>query len=181
MKKLLTLIAQAMLVSGLVTSVTACHNPLAGGDGGNVKPPEPPIKDISYYQSLIKEQEQYIVDCDQMLQEIKDNKDGYDDEADYQSALDEVSAEQFSYKSLINEYQYQILLLEKEHDKFTPDQVLQGIIIFTEKSFNLAQELKLKEKYPDYYSLQELQIIKNNIKAGKEILKIFEDLRKEQE
>ncbi|MGL5268581.1 MAG: hypothetical protein ACRC8P_02300 [Spiroplasma sp.] len=49
MKKILNLIAQAMLASGLISSVTACHNPLAGGDGGNVKPPEPPIKDISYY------------------------------------------------------------------------------------------------------------------------------------
>ncbi|MGL5268582.1 MAG: hypothetical protein ACRC8P_02305 [Spiroplasma sp.] len=58
---------------------------------------------------------------------------------------------------------------------------MQGIIIFTEKSFNLKQELRLKEKYPDYYPEQELQVIKNNIKEAKKILKMFEDLKEEEE
>lgn len=180
MRKLLAMIAIISLVTSVSLLTIACHNSLVRGDGGNVKPPKPPIKDISYYQTLIQEQEQYLADCDQMLEEIKDNKDGYDDEKDYQSALDEVTAEQYAYKALINQYQYQILLLKKDRNGFTPDQVLQGITIFTSKVFNLEQELKLKAKYPDYYPESELEPIKTNIKIAKELLKMFENLRKEE-
>lgn len=180
MKKLFSLIVQTTLVSGLTLMTIACHNPLINsGSGGEIKPPTPPIKDVDYFQNLIKETAGYIKECFTMLAEIQASKKDYQNEQDYQSALDEVTAEQYSYQSLVNEYQYQILLLAKQNNKFTPEQIIQGITIFTAKIGNLEQELKLKVKYPDYYSKQELQVIKATIVDSRTTLKMFEKLKEE--
>jgi len=181
MKKIISLIVQAILISNLALTAIACRNFLVGGSGGSVETPELPTKDIAYYQDLIVQNNNDIADCDEMLKEIKDNRDGYDNQKDYQSALDEVTAEKFQLKAEINEYQYQILLLEKQQDKFTLDQIIQAITIFTERSTNLEQELKLKEKYTFYYPEAELQVIRNEITAARNMLKIFEDLEEDEE
>lgn len=181
MKKVINLIAQAMLISNLTLMTIACRNVLVGGSGGSVETPELPTKDIAYYQGLITQDNNDITDCDEMLTEIKDNRDGYLDQADYQSALDEVTAEQFRLKAEVNEYQYQILLLEKQQDKFTLDQIIQGLTFLSYKKSNLEQELKLKEKYSSYYAAEELQAIKNEIAVTITLLEVFENLRKELE
>ncbi|MBE4704422.1 hypothetical protein [Spiroplasma platyhelix] len=178
MKKILSLAAQALVVSSAGLTTVACSNSLNSAEDGKSKPPDPIVQNIKYYQVLIKETENYILDCDEMLVEIKDNRDGYDDEVDYQSALDEVKAQRFAYQAEICDYQYQILLLEF-NEKFTAEQVLEGIVIFSTRVSSLEQELKLKEKYPDYYTEKELEIIRNDIQVAKLILEIFLALKED--
>lgn len=179
MKKFLSLLVQGFLVTSVSFSTIACTNHLSGGSSEESKPPDPIISNIKYYQEKIKVNQTYIADCNEMLAEIKDNKDGYENERDYQSALDEVTAESFQLKSEINEWQYQILLLEKVDKTFSPKQILQGIVIFTNKLANLQKELQLKEKYPEYYSKLELKVIEDKIIEAKALLAMFNSLKEE--
>lgn len=179
MRKIFNLLSQVLLVGGFGLVPVACHNPLGTGSDGAIKPPDPPVKDVTYYQKLITEIRNDIDDLQLMIEDVRSSKDDYQDEREYQNDLDELSAEIYWYKALINEYQYQILLLEKK-DKFSPEQVLQGVTIFTEKIFNLEQELKLRQNfYPTSAPESELAAIKNNIKASSEILRMFEKLKGE--
>lgn len=179
MKKFLNLVGQAFLISSLGLTAVACTNPLANGDGSKPKPPDPIVKDKEYYEKLIAAAESDIADCDEMLAEIKDNRDGYDSEEEYQSALDEVTAEQFHLSAQVNEYQLSILFLEVPDLKFTPEQVLQGIVIAGLLITNLDGELKLKEKYPDYYTKEELAAISDNIDFATTLLQFFSSLKED--
>lgn len=179
MKKFLNLVGQAFLISSLGLTAVACTNPLANGDGSKPKPPDPIVKDKEYYEKLIAAAESDISDCDEMLAEIKVNRDGYDDEADYQSALDEVTAEQFHLSAQITEYQLAILFLEVPDLNFTPEQVLQGMVQAGVFITNLDSELKLKEKYPDYYTKEELAEIRDNIEFATALFQYFSSLKED--
>lgn len=179
MKKFLNLIGQAFLISSLGLSVAACTNPLATGDDGKPKPPDPINKDIKYYQDLIVAAESDIADCEEMLAEIKANRDGYETEEEYQSALDEVTAEQFHLSAQIDEYQLSIIFLEAPDLNFAPEQVLRGIIFASEAIANLGNELKLKEKYPDYYTKEELAEISDNVEFATKLLQFFSSLKED--
>lgn len=179
MKKFVNLVAQAFLISSLGLTAVACTNPLASDGDGKPKPPDPIVRDKKYYEELIAAAESDILDCDEMLVEIKDNRDGYDSEEDYQSALDEVTAEQFHLRAQINEYQLSILFLEAPDLKFRPDQVLRGIATATASIANLSSELKLKEKYPDYYTEKELAEIRENIQLVDALLQFFSSLKED--
>lgn len=179
MKKSLKIFSLAALLGATALSTVGCWNPFAG-DGKEENNPQPPIiKDINYYQVLIAETENYLSECDAWLAEIAANKDDYDSEKDYQSAFDEVQAEKFLFQAQINEYQACILFLEAEDLEFTPGQILQGITIFTAAISNLENELKLKAKYPDYYTELELQEIKDGISLAEKFLEFFLRLKED--
>jgi len=95
--------------------------------------------------------------------------------------IDLVSIDLYTNQDQINEYQYQILLLNKKDDKFTSKQVCQGIDIFKEKIKNLQELLKIKEKYPDDYPESTLKDIKTKIEEATEIKEFFENLKAEGE
>ncbi len=190
MKKLLSLFAQTILISSSGFSVIACYNPLTDNDGNNDHNPEarplpPPTKDINYYETLINEKQKTIDTYKQAIKEIqeewdKNENEDINDEA-FQAMIDLVSIDLYTNQDQINEYQYQILLLNKKDDKFTSNQVDQGINIFKEKIKNLQELLKIKEKYPDDYPESTLKDIKTNINKAKEIKESFEKLKNEEE
>lgn len=194
MKKLLSLFAQTMLISGFGLSVIACHNPLADNGDNNdnnnddndpeTTPSPPPIKNIKYYETLINEKQKAVDTYKQAIKEIQEQWDKNDNEKipdeSFQAMIDRVSIDLYTNQIQINEYQYQILLLNKKDGKFTSDQVSQGIDIFTEKIENLEELLKIEEKYPDDYPEATLKDIKTSIKEAKEIKEIFEKLKEEE-
>lgn len=186
MKKILSLLIQVALISNLSFSVIACYNPFTkNGDLETPNPTNPIIKDIPYYQKLIKETERYINDCKQELEDIKNeqknDKEGNISDEEYQLEFDQVSVELYLYQSDINEYQYQILLLEKKDQKFTVKQILQGLATATEKIINLEQALKLKEKYQADYPEKEIKKLKDDIKKTIEIKEMFLKLKEEED
>ncbi|MGL5268590.1 MAG: hypothetical protein ACRC8P_02345 [Spiroplasma sp.] len=186
MKKLLNLFIQAILISSFSFSVSSCFNPLTRNSSDNGKR-EPPIviKNIKYYQDLIKETKIHAANCKEWIAQVKEDwkndKDGNTSDEDYQQLLDQISVGLYTYQSEINEYQYQILLLEKKGEKFTFAQILQGIEILTEKITNLEKTLMLQEKYPNDYPESELKKNKNTLKEAQEIRKILLKLKEENE
>lgn len=181
MKRILALVGQIALVGVLILSTFGCCNFLADDKNSATDSQDVIVRDIAYYQTLIKVTEAYINDCQDILNEIQANQDCYHDEKEFQSALDEVIAQRYVYQSEVNQYQYHILLLESNDGQFSFEQILQGINIFTSKITNLEQQLWLKEKYSDYYSKEELQVIRYDIKRANEILAIFLKLKENQE
>lgn len=181
MRKLLNLLVPLLLTSFTLT-VTGCYNPLArNNDNDNSdcwKPPASKVKDIKYYQELIEKTKIDIANCHQLIKEIEDN---WKNDQNYQMMIDQISAGLYIYQSEINEYQYQILLLEKRNNEFSSEQILQGIEILTEKITNLEQALKIEEKYPNDYPESELIKNRNSIKQAEEIKKMFLKLKEENE
>lgn len=189
MKKILNLFAQTILISGFGLSVIACYNPLADNHGDNnnpeIIPSPPPTKDIKYYETLINEKQKAVATYQQSIKEIqeewdKNENEDISDEA-FQIMIDLVSIDLYTNEDQINEYQYQILLLNKKDDEFTSKQVCQGIDIFKEKIKNLQELLKIKEKYPDDYPESTLKDIKTKIEEAREIKEFFENLKAEGE
>lgn len=176
MKKTLSLLAQAFLLTSSGLTVVGCTNPLAGGSGENPRPPDPGEKDPSVYQKQILELLEEIIDCEKLLLEIE-TSDEYEDEKERQTDLDQTRAEAFDLKAQVAEAYYQILLLKVKND-FDEEQVLEGIVILRNKISNLEQSLVLKEKYPDDFDETEIAAIKNTISQAKleleKLLKIRE-------
>lgn len=142
------------------------------GGGSSDPTPTPPIPtphNIKYWQSLKKQNISFSDNCDNMLQEIKNNKDQYDNQEQYQCALDEVTAEKYLYQAVINNCDYQILLLEKVTN-FTPEQKVLAIKSLQTEIINLNQELSLKQKYPNDYSKTELSNLTKQINDTQTIL-----------
>lgn len=185
MKKFLALLIQLVLISSFSFPVVACFNPLTGGDIGKPIQPDPIIKDVEYYQELIKKNEKYLADCKQWIEDIKEDwkndEDGNMSDEKYQLELDQATVELFLYQAEINEYQYQILLLEKQEEKFTFAQILQGLAIMTKKISNLEQELELQEKYPKDYPEKTIKKTKDALKEAVEIKEFFLKLKEEEE
>ncbi|MGL5268515.1 MAG: hypothetical protein ACRC8P_01970 [Spiroplasma sp.] len=176
MKKSLSLVIPAFLISSVSFFTIACQNPLIGSSNRGTILLNPVVRDAKYYQEKIKQNQEYIVDCNKMLEEIKESENIYDDDFIVQSSIDEVSTQKYAYQSEINEYQYQILLLAKSVRYSSTKQFL---LVVAEKIDNLNQELKLKEKYPEYYRESELEIIKDAIEAAKKLV-MFIKLEEEQ-
>lgn len=189
MKKLLSLITQTILISGFEFSISACHNPFIDHRDDNNNPeitPVPiPTKDIKYYETLIKEKEKEVATSKQAIKEIQDQWDKNEDEnisdEAFKALIALISIDLYTNQEQINEYQYQILLLNKIDDKFTSSQIDQGINIFTEKIKNLQELLKIKTKYPEDYSEATLKKIKTKIKEATKIKEYFENLKAEGE
>ncbi|MDQ7983021.1 MAG: hypothetical protein REH79_02220 [Spiroplasma sp.] len=187
MKKLLSLFMQTIFISSFSFSISACYNPFSntgntgnGGDNGETKPPI--TKDIEYYQKLIDQTQIDVNNCREWLDQIEE--DWANDkitEDDYNLLFDEVSAGLYTYQSEINEYQYQILLLEKKDDKFTLEQIIKGLTIITEKITNLKQALILEIKHPNDYPETEIEKLKNALKEALEIEQILLKLKEEEE
>lgn len=189
MRKLLSLFAQTILISSFGFSIIACYNPLANNGGNNdndqeITPPPPPTKDIKYYETLINEKQKAVNIYNQSIKEIqeewdKNENENIPDEA-FQAMIDRISIDLYTNQEQINEYQYQILLLNKKDNKFTSNQVSQGINIFKEKIKNLKELLKIKEKYSDDYPKSTLEDIKTSINEAKEKQEFFEKLKEEE-
>lgn len=181
MRKLLKLLVPFILLTSFTLTVTGCYNPLvrnSNDDSGHWKPPASKVKDIKYYQELIEKTKIDVANCQEWIKEIKEN---WENDQHYQMMIDQISAGLYTYQSEINEYQYQILLLEKGEDEFSSEQILQGIEILTEKITNLEQALKIEEKYPNDYPESELIKNRNSLKEAKEIKKMFLKLKEENE
>ncbi|WP_308149676.1 hypothetical protein [Spiroplasma sp. AdecLV25b] len=168
MKKFLKTFLFLNIVS-MASFTTACTFNGGGSSDPTPTPPIPKPHDIKYWQTLKKQDISFSSDCDSMLQEIKSNKDQYDNQEQYQCALDEVTAEKYLYQASINNCDYQILLLEKITN-FTPEQKVLAIKTLQTEIMNLNHELILKQKYPYDYSKTELSILTKQINDTQTIL-----------
>jgi len=169
---LMSLITTAILTTSITT--TACTFNDSGSDGiqPSPKPPTPQPHNLKYWQNLKCQNQTNSQTCNEMLQEIKNQQAHYDHQDQYQCALDEVTAEQYFYQSIINNCDYQILLCQKVGN-FTPIQTALAIKTLTTAINNLKQELTLKVKYPNDYRQAALADISKQITDTQTILNNF--------
>ncbi|WP_342262487.1 MULTISPECIES: hypothetical protein [unclassified Spiroplasma] len=171
MKKLLSLLSIFLLSCGSTMPLISC------GNIANNKPHLPPsktkrpiIKDIFYYEKLKQEITAEIKEYDEVIKEIKNSKNDYESEKDYQIELNQTQAEQFIKISEINDYEYQILLCQKENE-FTDEQKQQGIKLLEKQINNLNSALNLLSEIKNSdFDQKDLEKIKTNIINTKIIL-----------
>lgn len=137
-----------------------------------IKPPINKTKNINYYQKSINEINKDIKECQELIIEIKLNKNHYEANVDYQSSLDELNSQLFAYQAKKYHYQYQILLLNV-NKIFTSNQKQLAKELLINKIKFLKHELELKIKYLDYYGNQKIKTIKNEITTTELILQNF--------
>jgi|GEM_PF-3898627 len=173
MKRLLSLFAILVATIFITTSVTGCTGYDFGGSGVKPTPPPEIIKDIKYYEKLMKESESIIADFVYNINElkkIKDDRELFPTIEDYNRIIAELEAEQASYQAIIHDCQYQILNLQT-NGNFNPTEKLQAITYLQNQLTQLQKELTIKEKYSDDYNQLEIEVIKIQIKNVELILK----------
>ncbi len=116
MKKLLSLLSMFLLSYGSTINLIIC------GNIANNKPKLPPskpklpiVKDVFYYEKLKQEIIAEIKEYDEVIKEIENSKNDYENKADYQIELKQTQAEKFIKMSELNNCEYQILLCQKEN------------------------------------------------------------------
>lgn len=171
MKKLLSLLSIFSL------SCTNTVNLISCGNIANNKPHLPPtkqkepiIKDIFYYEKLKQEITAEIKEYDEVIKEIKNSKNDYESEEDYQIELKQTQAEKFIKMSELNNCEYQILLCQKENE-FTDEQKQQAIKLLEKQINNLNSALNLLSEIKNSdFDQKDLEKIKIKIKNTKIIL-----------
>lgn len=166
MKRILAIFASLSLLTVSTTSLISCTGfDINGGSDNKPLPPTPPVKDIKYYQNLLKTSEDIINDFIENMKELakyKNDKDLFPSVADYNQTMDELTAEMNSYQAVCEECQYQILYLTYDGN-FTDDQKLIAIKYLTTELNFLTSELTIKQKYSEDYPYAELNNIKTQI------------------
>ncbi|MDQ7982675.1 MAG: hypothetical protein REH79_00440 [Spiroplasma sp.] len=173
MKRLLSLFAILVATTFITTSVTGCTGYDFGGSGIKPTPPPEIIKDIKYYEKLMKESESIIADFVYNINELKklkNDKEIFPTIEDYNRVIAELEAEQASYQAIVHDCEYQILNLQTDGE-FNPTEKLQAITYLQNELTQLQKELTTKEKYSDDYNQSELEAIKVQIKEVETILK----------
>ncbi len=122
MKKILSLLSIFSLSCTNTVNLISCGN-IANNKPHlpPTKPKEPIIKDIFYYEKLKQEITAEIKEYDEVIKEIENSKNDYENETDYQRELKQTQAEKFIKMSELNNCEYQILLCQKENE-FTDEQ-----------------------------------------------------------
>lgn len=106
------------------------------------KPKEPIIKDIFYYEKLKQEITAEIKEYDEVIKEIENSENDYENETDYQTELKQSQALKFIKMSELNNCEYQILLCQKENH-FTDEQKQKAIQLLEKQINNLNSALNL--------------------------------------
>lgn len=166
MKRLLSLFAILVAATFITTSVTGCTGYDFGGSGVKPTPPPEIIKDIKYYEKLMKESESIIADFVYNINELKklkDDKELFPTIEDYNRVIAELEAEQASYQAIIHDCEYQILNLQTDGN-FNPTEKVQAITYLQNQLTQLQKELTTKAKYSDDYDQSELEAIKIQVK-----------------
>ncbi|WP_339024577.1 hypothetical protein [Spiroplasma endosymbiont of Agriotes lineatus] len=171
MKKILNLCSAILLSYGSTMPLIGCGN-IANNKPHlpPTKPKQPIIKDVFYYEKLKQEITIEIKEYDEVIKEIENSKNDYENEEDYQTELKQTQAEQFIKMSELNNYEYHFLLCQKENE-FTDEQK-QQITQFLKKqinklnsALNLLNEIKNSD-----FDQKDLEKIKTKIKNIKTIL-----------
>ncbi|WP_348735204.1 hypothetical protein [Spiroplasma endosymbiont of Ammophila pubescens] len=171
MKKIISLLSIFSL------SCTNTVNLISCGNITNNKPHLPPtkpkesiIKDIFYYEKLKQEITAEIKEYDEVIKEIENSKNDYENETDYQIELKQTQAEKFIKMSELNNCEYQILLCQKEND-FTDEQKQQVIKLLEKQINNLNSALNLLSEIKNSdFNQKDLEKINTIIKNIKTIL-----------
>ncbi|MDQ7983029.1 MAG: hypothetical protein REH79_02260 [Spiroplasma sp.] len=175
MQKILQLLLTLTLTSVISLPISGCAGFWFGGNSENPKQPKPIEEDIAYYQALITINETYIKECQEWINDIeKEIETGEVNQDEAKIEITAISAEVQVYQGKINEYQYQILLLQSG-GKITIVEKGQAIIFLTAKIENLREQLRLikilQAEFPEDYPDQELKTIEKNITDTEIILK----------
>jgi hypothetical protein len=134
------------------------------------KPKEPIVKDIFYYEKLKQEITAEIKEYDEVIKEIENSKNDYEKEVDYQTELKQTQAEKFIKMSELSNYEYQILLCQKENE-FTDKQNSQAIKLLEKQINNLNSALNLLSEIKNSdFNQKDLEKINIKIKNTKIIL-----------
>ncbi|AXF97147.1 hypothetical protein [Spiroplasma phoeniceum] len=171
MKKLLSLLSIFSLSCINIMTLISCGN-IANNKPHlpPAKPKEPIIKDIFYYEKLKQEITAKIKEYDEVIKEIENSKNDYENETDYQIELKQTKAEQFIKISKINNCEYQILLCQKENE-FTDEQKQQTIKLLEKQINNLNSALNLLSEIKNSdFNQKDLETINKKNKNTKIIL-----------
>ncbi|WP_368486910.1 hypothetical protein [Spiroplasma sp. DGKH1] len=166
MKRILSIFTSLSLLTVLPASLVSCTGfNISGGSDNKPIPPTPLVKDIKYYQNLLKTSEGVINDFTENMKELakyKNDKDLFPTIADYNRTMDELTAEMNSYQAICEECQYQILYLTY-NGNFTEQQKLDAIKYLTNELNFLTNEITTKQKYSTDYSPTELNDIQTQM------------------
>ncbi|MBW3058964.1 hypothetical protein D6D54_05150 [Spiroplasma poulsonii] len=171
MKKLLSLLAIFSLSCTNTVNLISCGN-IANNKPHlpPSKPKEPIVKDVFYYKKLKQEITAEIKEYDEVIIEIKNSKNDYESEEDYQIELKQTQAEKFIKMSELNDCEYQILLCQKEN-KFTDEKKEQAIKLLEKQINNLNSALNLLSEIKNSdFDQKDLEKINTKIKNTKIIL-----------
>lgn len=171
MKKLLSLLSIFSLSFVNTMNLISCGN-IANNKAHlpPTKPKEPIIKDIFYYEKLKQEITAEIKEYDEVIKEIENSKNDYENETDYQTELKQNQAEKLLKISELNNCEYQILLCQKENE-FTDEQKQQAIKLLEKQINNLNSVLNLLNEITNSdFDQKDLEKIKTKIKNTKIIL-----------
>ncbi|WP_338991732.1 hypothetical protein [Spiroplasma endosymbiont of Seladonia tumulorum] len=171
MKKLLSLLSIFSLSCTNTVNLISCGN-IANNKTHlpPAKPKEPIVKDVFYYEKLKQEITAEIKEYDEVIKEIENSKNDYENEEDYQTELKQTQAEKFIKMSELNNCEYQILLCQKEN-YFTDEQKQQVIKLLEKQINNLNSVLNLLSEIKNSdFDQKNLEKIKTKIKNTKIIL-----------
>ncbi|QED24418.1 hypothetical protein [Spiroplasma citri] len=171
MKKLLSFLAIFSLSCTKTVNLISCGN-IANNKPHlpPAKPKEPIVKDVFYYEKLKQEITAEIKEYDEVIKEIENSKNDYENETDYHTELNQSQAEKFIKMSELNNCEYQILLCQKENE-FTDEQKQQAIKLLKKQINNLNSTLNLlSENKNSDFDQKDLEKINTKIKNIKTIL-----------
>ncbi|WP_425379895.1 hypothetical protein [Spiroplasma endosymbiont of Stenodema calcarata] len=171
MKKLLSLLVIFSFLCTNTVNLISCGN-IANNKPHlpPEKPKEPIVKDVFHYEKLKQEITAEIKEYDEVIKEIENSKNDYENEEDYQTELKQTQAEKFIKMSELNNCEYQILLCQKENE-FTDEQKQQVIKLLEKQINNLNSALNLLSEIKNSdFDQKDLEKIKTKIKNTKIIL-----------
>ncbi|WP_426605875.1 hypothetical protein [Spiroplasma endosymbiont of Glossina fuscipes fuscipes] len=171
MKKIISLLSIFLLSCTNTVNLISCGN-IANNKPHlpPAKPKEPLIKDVFYYEKLKQEITAEIKEYDEVIKEIENSKNDYENEEEYQTELKQTQAEKFIKMSELNNCEYQILLCQKEND-FTDEQKQQVIKLLEKQINNLNSALNLLSEIKNNdFDQKDLEKINTKIKKIKTIL-----------
>ncbi|WP_424527028.1 hypothetical protein [Spiroplasma endosymbiont of Glossina fuscipes fuscipes] len=171
MKKIISLLSIFLLSCTNTVNLISCGN-IANNKPHlpPAKPKEPLIKDVFYYEKLKQEITAEIKEYDEVIKEIENSKNDYENEEEYQTELKQTQAEKFIKMSELNNCEYQILLCQKEND-FTDEQKQQVIKLLEKQINNLNSALNLLSEIKNSdFDQKDLEKINTKIKKIKTIL-----------
>ncbi len=171
MKKLLSLLSMFLLSCGSTMNLISCGN-IANNKLKlpPSKPKLPIVKDFFYYEKLKQKIIAEIKEYNEVIKEIENSKNDYENETDYQIELKQTQAEKFIKMSELNNCEYQILLCQKENE-FTDEQKQQVIKLLEKQINNLNSALNLLSEIKNSdFDQKDLEKINTKIKNTKIIL-----------